>query len=51
MYHLGQLDYSPLKLNLQFLRTVTIWKFGVQNLHLTKKKLCRLLLRTRVMWT
>ena len=35
MYHLGQLDYFPLKLNLQFLKTVTIWKL-VQNLHLAK---------------
>lgn len=35
-YHLDQLGYFPLKLNLQFLRTVMIWKLEVQNLHLTK---------------
>jgi hypothetical protein len=36
MYHLGQLGYFPPELNLQFLKSVMIWKLEMQNLHLTK---------------
>lgn len=51
MYHLGQLGYFSLKLNLQFLKSVMIWKSEMQNLHLTKIQQATLPLGTRIMWT